>query len=61
MPIQRHAELRTRRKRRAKLVNLRKRYKNARTEEERSRILAKVNRVHPMLNPDEFLAPLNRG
>jgi hypothetical protein len=61
MPIQRLAELRTRRKRRAKLVNLRKRYKNARTEEERSRILAKVNRVNPLLNPDEFLAPLNRA
>jgi hypothetical protein len=60
MPIQRHAELRTRRKRRGKLSTLRKRYKAARTEEERSRVLAKVNRIHPMLSSDEFLAPLNR-
>ena len=52
----RKGEMHRRRVRRRKLVELRKRYAAAKTEEERASLLAKLARVAPTLSPQQFLA-----
>jgi hypothetical protein len=51
----RKGELRRRRARRWKLVDLRRRYAAAKTEEERVSLLAKLARVAPTISPQQFL------
>ncbi len=48
-----------RRKRKEKLRKLREKYKSARTNEEKEKILEKAKKIAPWLLKDEFLAPLN--
>ncbi|MFQ5852575.1 MAG: DUF6800 family protein [Candidatus Binatia bacterium] len=47
MPVCRRAELRRRRTRRKKLAQLRRRYREAKSKEEKAKILEKVSRVAP--------------
>lgn len=47
MPVERVKELRRRRARRRKLALLRRRYQQAKSPEEKARILEKANRVSP--------------
>lgn len=51
-------EIRRRRNRRKKLAKLRIRYAAARSNAEREKILAKVQRVAPTVTREEFLATL---
>ena len=47
MPLPRKSELRRRRTRRKKLVKLRKRYSEAKTQDQKTKILEKVSRISP--------------
>lgn len=49
-------ELRKRRLRREKLRKLREKFKLAKTEEEKARILEKVSKISPSLKIEQFLA-----
>ncbi len=46
-----------RRKRREKLKKLREKYKLAKTDQEREKILEKVRKIAPWLSKEEFLNP----
>ncbi len=52
----RSSEIRRRRVRRRKLAQLRGRYAAAKTDAERSQVMAKVRRVAPTVTPERFLA-----
>ena len=56
----RRKEIRRRRARVNKLRSLRERYGKAKTESERTAILAKLKRIHPALSKEQFVAPLER-
>lgn len=51
-------ELRKRRLRREKLRKLREKFKLAKTEEEKARILEKVLKISPSLKIEQFLASI---
>ncbi|MEN2985510.1 MAG: DUF6800 family protein [Thermodesulfovibrionaceae bacterium] len=51
-------ELRKRRHRREKLRKLREKFKLARTEEEKAKILQKVSKISPLLKIEDFLASI---
>ena len=54
----RKAEIRRRRTRKEKIALLRRRYANAASDTERTRIMEKVHRLAPTMTPDALLAPL---
>ncbi|MFQ5540360.1 MAG: DUF6800 family protein [Candidatus Binatia bacterium] len=47
MPLPRKSELRRRRVRRKKLAKLRRLYREAKTQEQKAKVLAKVSKVAP--------------
>lgn len=49
-------ELRKRRLRREKLKKLREKFKEAKSEEEKKRILEKVSKISPSLKIEQFIA-----
>ncbi len=51
-------ELRKRRHRKEKLRKLREKFKLTRTEEEKSKILAKVAKISPSLKIEDFLSSI---
>jgi hypothetical protein len=53
--------IRKRRSRRQKLDKLRKKYAAARSEGDRTSILAKAQQVSPQLSAQEFLGPIQRA
>lgn len=53
--------IRKRRSRRLKLDKLRKQYSAARSEADRSSILAKALQVSPQMSADDFLGPIQRA
>lgn len=57
--VEKKGELSRRRQRRGKLSRLREKFSSAKTEDEKSAILAKAGRVAPWLSQEEFLSPLN--
>jgi len=52
MPVLRRTELHRRRARREKLAKLRRRYREARSQEEKAKILEKASRVAPGIKLD---------
>ncbi len=56
----REAEIRRRRKRKEKLEKLRKKYQEAKAEEEKRKILEKVSKIAPWLSQEEFLATIRK-
>jgi len=52
MPLPRMTELRRRRARRQKLAKLRRKYRQAKTQDEKQKILAKAARVSPTAKLD---------
>ena len=56
----RHIRLRIRAKKREKIQKLRQKYLQARTRDERQRILEKALRINPYLTPETFLEPISR-
>jgi hypothetical protein len=56
MTSPRQRELQKRAQRQQKLATLRRKFKAARTEDERSKILGQVLRVAPTIRVDDFLA-----
>lgn len=53
--------IRKRRSRRQRLEKLRKQYSSARSEADRSSIVAKALQVSPQMSTQEFLAPIQRA
>lgn len=51
-------ELRKRRHRKEKLRKLREKFKLTRTEEEKSKIIAKVTKISPSLKIEDFLSSI---
>lgn len=52
-------EMNRRRKRRAKIAKLRRRYLEAKSVSEWNKVIEKAMRINPYLTPEEFLRPLD--
>jgi len=57
-PKRRRFEIRKKRKRKIKIKKLREKYLNSSSEEERKKILEKVQKIAPHLTIEEFLKPI---